>query len=183
LLDLLGNTLVSKEETQIDFLSYKETIAESVEITAVPLDLPGNVTALTGDSDGVVRSVNRVLSLGDVESDSSIGFRLTSHLRLFENITQLGVGTFSDSNYFNFFRSDDFWLMNINPHSYLVEYSFLFGNNGFALILLVFIFILSKILLNFEIRIIFRIVAAIGLIFIQAVPSSMLTEIYFLISM
>ena len=53
LLDLLGNTLVSKEETQIDFLSYKETIAESVEITAVPLDLPGNVTALTGDTDGV----------------------------------------------------------------------------------------------------------------------------------
>jgi hypothetical protein len=135
-----------------------------------------------GNSDVIVRSVNRVLSLGDVESDSSIGFRLTSHLRLFENITQLGVGTFSDSNYFYFFRSDDFWLMNINPHSYLVEYSFLFGNIGFALISLVFISILLKIFLNFEIQIIFRIVAAIGLIFIQAVPSSMLTEIYFLIS-
>ena len=53
LVDLLGNTLVGQEETAIDFLSYKETIAESIEIVNTPLDLPGNVTALTGDSDGV----------------------------------------------------------------------------------------------------------------------------------
>jgi hypothetical protein len=46
LLDLLGNTLVGKGETSIDFLSYKETIAESIEITNTPLDLPGNVTSL-----------------------------------------------------------------------------------------------------------------------------------------
>ena len=46
LLDLLGNTLVGQEETSIDFLSYKETIAESIKITNTPLDLPGNVTSL-----------------------------------------------------------------------------------------------------------------------------------------
>ncbi len=48
LLDLLGNTLVGAEDADINFLSYKETITESVEITNTPLDLPGNVTALLG---------------------------------------------------------------------------------------------------------------------------------------
>jgi hypothetical protein len=46
MLDLLGNTIVDQSETDIDFLSYKETIAESVMFEAVPLDLPGNVTAM-----------------------------------------------------------------------------------------------------------------------------------------
>jgi hypothetical protein len=48
LLDLVGQTVAGVNEASIDFLSYKETIAESIEITAVPLDLPGNVTALFG---------------------------------------------------------------------------------------------------------------------------------------
>jgi hypothetical protein len=48
LLDLVGQTVAGVNETEIEFLSYKETIAESIEITAVPLDLPGNVTALLG---------------------------------------------------------------------------------------------------------------------------------------
>ncbi len=46
MLDLVGNTLVDSEETSINFLSYKETITESVKITNTPLDLPGNVTSL-----------------------------------------------------------------------------------------------------------------------------------------
>jgi hypothetical protein len=50
LLDLLGNTLVGQEETAVDFLSYKETIAESIKITNTPLDLPGNVTGMLGGS-------------------------------------------------------------------------------------------------------------------------------------
>jgi hypothetical protein len=48
LLDLVGQTVAGVNEASIDFLSYKETIAESIEMTAVPLDLPGNVTALLG---------------------------------------------------------------------------------------------------------------------------------------
>jgi len=52
LLDILGNTIVGQNETEIDFLSYKETIAEQIEMTAVPLDLPGNVTAIIGGTVG-----------------------------------------------------------------------------------------------------------------------------------
>lgn len=48
LVDLIGGTLVGSEKKEIDFLSYKETIVESVEFTQVPLDLPGNVVALFG---------------------------------------------------------------------------------------------------------------------------------------
>jgi hypothetical protein len=48
MLDIVGQTVAGVNETSIEFLSYKETIAESIEITAVPLDLPGNVTALLG---------------------------------------------------------------------------------------------------------------------------------------
>lgn len=47
-LDLLGNTIVGIGEKNIEFLSYKELIAENIEITATPLDLPGNVTGLLG---------------------------------------------------------------------------------------------------------------------------------------
>ena len=48
LVDLIGGTLVGSEQKEIDFLSYKETIVESVPFTATPLDLPGNVVALFG---------------------------------------------------------------------------------------------------------------------------------------
>ncbi len=51
-LDLVGQTIAGVNEAEIEFLSYKETIAESIEITAVPLDLPGNVTALLGATAG-----------------------------------------------------------------------------------------------------------------------------------
>jgi hypothetical protein len=48
MLDLIGNTIVDENETDIEFLSYKETISESISMTNTPLDLPGNVTALLG---------------------------------------------------------------------------------------------------------------------------------------
>ena len=51
-LDLVGQTIAGVNEAEIEFLSYKEKIAESIEITAVPLDLPGNVTALLGATAG-----------------------------------------------------------------------------------------------------------------------------------
>ena len=51
-LDLVGQTIAGVNEADIEFLSYKEKIAESIEITAVPLDLPGNVTALLGGGYG-----------------------------------------------------------------------------------------------------------------------------------
>lgn len=48
-LDLLGNTIVGIGEKSIEFLSYKELITENIQITATPLDLPGNVTGLLGN--------------------------------------------------------------------------------------------------------------------------------------
>lgn len=48
LVDLLGNSIVGVVEQDIDFLSYKETIAESIIFQNTPLDLPGNVTAMLG---------------------------------------------------------------------------------------------------------------------------------------
>jgi hypothetical protein len=56
LLDLVGNTIAGENETNIEFLSYKETIAESIQIDAVPLDLPGNVTAVLGGSFSYVQA-------------------------------------------------------------------------------------------------------------------------------
>ena len=57
LVDLIGGTLVGSEKKEIDFLSYKETIVETVPFIATPLDLPGNVVALFGtvsnDNDGL----------------------------------------------------------------------------------------------------------------------------------
>jgi hypothetical protein len=50
MMDLLGNTIVDKEETDIEFLSYRETIAESIEIVSTPLDLPGNVSGVVTGS-------------------------------------------------------------------------------------------------------------------------------------
>jgi hypothetical protein len=48
LLDIIGNTIVGKNETDVEFLSYKETISESITGQNTPLDLPGNVTAVIG---------------------------------------------------------------------------------------------------------------------------------------
>lgn len=48
LLDLVGQTIADENETSIEFLSYKETIAESISISNTPLDMPGNVTAILG---------------------------------------------------------------------------------------------------------------------------------------
>lgn len=48
LLDIVGQTIAGVNEASVEFLSYKETITESIQIKAVPLDLPGNVTALLG---------------------------------------------------------------------------------------------------------------------------------------
>lgn len=46
LMDLVGNNLVGVEDGDIDFLSYKDTISESVKVVNTPLDLPGNVVGL-----------------------------------------------------------------------------------------------------------------------------------------
>ena len=72
LLDLVGQTVAGVNETNIEFLSYKETIAESIEITAVPLDLPGNVTALLGGPLGIGYINQDPHAFGSVPTETGI---------------------------------------------------------------------------------------------------------------
>ena len=53
-IDLIGHTIAGENETDIEFLSYKETIAESIRFDKVELDTVGNVTSF-----GVITSGNR----------------------------------------------------------------------------------------------------------------------------
>lgn len=57
-LDLIGNNLVGVEDADIDFLSYKDTISESVTITSTPLDLPGNVIGIGSTFSGLRDSLH-----------------------------------------------------------------------------------------------------------------------------
>ena len=61
MLDLIGNTIVGINEADIEFLSYKETISETIEITQNPLDLPGNVTAMLVGTNSSYSYVNQTL--------------------------------------------------------------------------------------------------------------------------
>jgi hypothetical protein len=73
MLDLIGQTVAGENETAIEFLSYKETIAESIEIAAVPLDLPGNVTALLAGTSSQYAYTSQVdHAFGSVPSVSGI---------------------------------------------------------------------------------------------------------------
>ena len=55
--------------------------------------------------------------------------------RLIESLGSLGFGSLSDQNYGEFFQPLDPLLATINPHSYMVEMSFLFGYPGLLLAL------------------------------------------------
>ena len=72
-LDLVGHTLAGQNVKNIDFLSYQETIMEEVEFTNVPLDLPGNVTALLGS-----KSSGSTTYVGDPNAVHSFGSPKTS---------------------------------------------------------------------------------------------------------
>lgn len=132
------------------------------------------------DSDTILRSINRLGSIGNIANDESMHFRWIVVNRFFENIFNLGYGSFSDLNYFRYFKSDDGLLMKINPHSYIVEYSFLFGYLGLFVVGFIFSYSIFG-LLRSNIELPFKILFIFGILFIQAVPSSLLTSIYFFI--
>jgi hypothetical protein len=75
LVDLIGGTLVGTEQKEIDFLSYKETIVESVPFTATPLDLPGNVVALFGTASNANNGFDgqQTHAYGVVATDGRVG--------------------------------------------------------------------------------------------------------------
>ena len=78
--DLLGNTIVGRNETNINFLSYKELIAESVSITQTPLDLPGNVTGILSGSFSYDDQVSHAFG-GDINGDVSTSGIISSFNR------------------------------------------------------------------------------------------------------
>ena len=50
MIDLIGNNLVNSEQSSIDFLSYQDTITQQLPYGNVPLDRPGNVSAIISAS-------------------------------------------------------------------------------------------------------------------------------------
>jgi hypothetical protein len=93
LVDLTGNTLADINATEIEFLSYKETISESVELTQVPLDLPGNVTAMFGNRFGLTG--NLLPSIANV-------YTITAPTGSYPNLTltsQNGEGTGASASF------------------------------------------------------------------------------------
>lgn len=128
-----------------------------------------------------IRIIERLDSINSLDEDSSIDFRIISHLRLIENIFSLSYGSFSDLNYYDYFKFDDSWLLKVNPHSYIVEYSFLFGYLGFFVIVSLFITLTYLILFKSYLPLPLKILSAFGIYFAQAVPSSLLTQYYFFI--
>ncbi len=133
------------------------------------------------DSDIFVRSLVRLEALSNVQEDNSIGFRFVSHMRLLENLGGLGIGSFSDLHYDDFFNSEDPGLMKVNPHSYLVEMSFLFGYPGLLFSLALFLLLVIGIASNKHISVFLRGLIVIALLFVQAVPSSLLASVWFFV--
>jgi hypothetical protein len=131
---------------------------------------------LAADGDSVVldRSIARLSELAETGGDETISFRQISHARLVQNLFNLGIGTFSDLNYGPFFQSYDPELMKVNPHSFLVEMSFLYGYFGFVLavgFILLLIYDLTRTGLGYVHIVFFSVVVA----FFQMIPSSVLS--------
>ncbi|MDP9911808.1 hypothetical protein J2W27_003932 [Variovorax boronicumulans] len=131
---------------------------------------------LINDGNSIVldRSIARLSDLTGAGGDELISFRQTSHERLMQNLLSLGLGSFSDLNYGIFLESHDPELMKVNPHSFLVEMSFLYGYVGFLLavsFLALIAYDLMRAGLSYAYAGFFFIVA----IFFQMIPSSVLS--------
>lgn len=119
------------------------------------------------------RSFNKIFSLGALEQDYSVRFRVVSMDRLVASLDSLGIGSMSDLNYKVFFESDDDPLAKVNPHSLLAEIAFLYGWVGFGLIVVFFIFCFIDIArLSRSVVLSFYFVSL--FLLFQAVPSSVL---------
>jgi hypothetical protein len=128
------------------------------------------------------RSIERVATLSEFGQDASVEWRVVVMSRLIESLDSLGFGALSDQNYGEFFQPLDPWLATVNPHSYVVEMSFLFGYPGLFLAL---VFLAVAIWRIFAVRGNRRLLAAlfaVSVLFFQMVPSSLFPlDIFFLI--
>ena len=89
-LDLIGNTISDGGENEINFLSYRETITEDIQIVSTPLDLPGNVTAMLGDLQPTYGSYSYVS-----QTDHAYGFDLTPGNEFSEGLLSPAIGSYS----------------------------------------------------------------------------------------
>ncbi|WP_447741408.1 O-antigen ligase family protein [Variovorax boronicumulans] len=127
------------------------------------------------------RSIARIGQVGEITSDDSSAARSVVYIRFLENFFNLGWGTFADLNYSVFFEPGDFYLMAINPHSFLVEMSFLYGWLGLIAAVCLMGALILGILRNSELPISVRCLTALSLIFFQSVPSSILISTSFFV--
>lgn len=127
------------------------------------------------------RTAERLDALQDISFDESIDFRLIALRRLYENFFNLNFGTFSDLQYGVFFTSRDHPLMKNNPHSLIVELSFLFGYAGFAFVLFFFGLMSWGILKNKNMNILNKFIFLVSLFAIQAVSASNMQAYYLFI--
>lgn len=129
------------------------------------------------------RSLTRVATLSSLGQDSSVEFRMVVGTRLFEALDSLGFGTLSDKNYDEFFRPGDPALAMVNPHSYLVEMSFLFGYLGLFMALAFLAGAVWRIIVVKGGRRLLVVLFGIAVLFFQMVPSSVFSvDIFFLLA-
>lgn len=93
------------------------------------------------ESNVIARSAAKFSTINALMEDQSTEFRILSSIRLVENIGKLGFGTMSDLNYQKFFASYDSPLVKMNPHSFIVEISFLLGYVGLSIAIIFFAFL------------------------------------------
>lgn len=133
-----------------------------------------------GEDNVFTRNLDRLISFGYISGDSSVYHRSTAYIRLYDNIMDLGFGSLSDLNYSRYFNYDDAWLITVNPHSLIVEYSFLFGYLGLALIVFYF-FSLAFFLFGLKnVAPMIKLLFMVFILVVQSVPASLLASIYFL---
>lgn len=135
----------------------------------------------TSDSMVIERSLTRLETLSAVGEDESVAFRFISMTRLAQAIDRLGLGTMSDLNYRSFFDSSDLWLAQVNPHSFIVEMSFLFGYPGLVIALLLFVVMFIHLVRINKSLVLGSYIGAVFVLF-QSVPSSVMAfPLFFLL--
>ncbi len=120
------------------------------------------------------RMVGRIGEVGELATDDSGSARTLVYVRLFQHLSDLWFGTFADQNYARFFELGDLPLMMSNPHSFVAEFSFLYGWLGLLIAAGLIGVIVIGIMTNRDLPLPIRLVAAGSLIFFQSVPSSVL---------
>ena len=76
LIDLVGNSLVGQNVEDIEYLSYKETISESIVFTEAALNTPGNVFGFAGTSGNAIYALETETKISPAFQD--VDFTITN---------------------------------------------------------------------------------------------------------